>query len=434
MSGSNPAPPGALLRGYRGFATLAQWALPLVVRARVSRGKEDSERSGERYGIAGRPRPSGPLTWFHASSVGETNAVLPVMEVLARQRPDMTLLLTTVTRTSAALAEKRLPEGAIHQFVPFDTPRYMGAFFDHWRPGLAVLTESEIWPNLIMEAVDRDIPLVLVNGRISERSWRRWRRWSAVSRPLFQSFQVVLAQNAGLAERFGELGARKTLAAGNLKMDAPPPEAPEAALAALKRATAGRDILLAASTHPGEESIVAQAHAGLKARHPALLTIVAPRHPHRGAEVEALMHSAGLRTAMRSRGDAIDAAADIYIADTIGELGLFYALAPVAFIGGSLAPKGGQNPVEAVRHGAAVLAGPAVGNFQDAYDALRAHGGYAAITGAEDLAGNAAALLGDPDARTAMLGNADRAVDSLSGALEATLRALADWLPPPRQA
>lgn len=426
------ASPGALLRGYRGFATLAQWALPLVVRHRVWRGKEEAARTGERYGLASRTRPAGPLTWFHASSVGETNAVLPVMGELSRRRPDMTLLLTTVTRTSAELAEKRLPENAVHQFVPFDTPRYMSAFLDHWRPGLAVLTESEIWPNLILEAGRRDIPLILVNGRISDRSFQSWRRWRSIARPLFEGFQVVLAQNEALAERFRQLGARKVIAAGNLKIDAPAPEAPAEALDHLKKATAGRTIFLAASTHPGEEQAVVEAHRILAESRPELLTIIAPRHPHRGGEVAETVQAAGLTPSLRSLGDRIDPATDVYIADTIGELGLFYALAPLAFVGGSLAARGGQNPVEAVRHGAVVLSGPGVENFQDAYDTLRREGGCIEVASAEELAARADELLQDDSRRKAMLENGNRAVQSMSGALDATLQALADWLPPQR--
>lgn len=426
------ASPGALLRSYRGIASLAEWALPLVVRHRVWRGKEDAGRSGERYGIAGCERPAGPLAWFHASSVGETNAVLPVIEALARQRPDMALLLTTVTRTSAALAAKRLPERAIHQFVPFDTPSYMGAFFDHWRPGLAILTESEIWPNLILDCGRRDIPLVMVNGRISERSYAKWQRWSSVAHPLFESFQVVLAQNAELGERFRSLGSRNVIVGGNLKMDAPPPEAPREALEALKSATQGRPVVLAASTHPGEEQVAADAHRILAGDHPRLLTIIAPRHPHRGCEVEDLMRASGLRTAMRSRGDRIAETTDVYIADTIGELGLFYALCPLAFIGGSLVPRGGQNPVEAIKHGAVVLRGPNVENFRDAYDALHAQGGCVEVSSAEEFAARAGLLLDDEKARLTMLENGKRAVASMGGALDITLRALADWLPPQR--
>jgi 3-deoxy-D-manno-octulosonic-acid transferase len=424
--------PGLLLRGYRGLSALAQPTLPFLLRHRISREKEDRERTMERFGRASAARPAGPLVWFHASSVGETNAILPLMTALSSKRPDLNLLLTTGTRTSAEFARSRMPAGAIHQFVPLDAPRFMRHFLDHWRPDLAILAESEIWPNLILEASERAIPLVLVNARMSNRSFQRWRNWRSLSRPLFNRFQLVLAQDRILEQRFIRLGAQNVVVAGNLKIDAPPPAAESSLLDALRQETAGRQLFLAASTHAGEERILTEVHTLLARRHDRLLTIIAPRHPHRGEEIEGLVKSAGLRPARRSRGDTLNGSTDIYVADTIGELGLFYALAPVAFIGGSLIRHGGQNPVEAVKHGAAVIAGLNVRNFEEAYDVLRRAGACAQVASAGDLAERVDDLLRDAGARKRMTEKGDKAVAEMSGALRTTLEALGDWLPPER--
>ncbi len=197
----------------------------MILDWRTRRGKEETERRPERYGVASAPRPSGFLVWFHAASVGEANAALPVIETIAAERPEVRMLLTTATVTSARLARTRLPKGVLHQYIPLDNQDFMRRFLQHWRPDLAVLVESEIWPNLVLETKARDIPLVLINGRMSSSSFKRWRRRPGLSRPIFSSFDLVLAQNDGLAERFAQLGAARALDVGNLKADAPPPPA-----------------------------------------------------------------------------------------------------------------------------------------------------------------------------------------------------------------
>lgn len=420
------------LSAYRAVMAAMTPAAPLFLSWRERAGKEDPKRRSERLGRAAMPRPAGTIAWFHAASVGETSSVLPLIEALAEFRPDIQVLLTTGTVTSARFAAARIGKQVIHQYVPLDTPDFARRFVDHWQPDIAIFAESEIWPSLIDETKHRGIPLVLVNGRVSDRSYGRWRRRPKTAAALFGVFDLILAQNDLFAERFIALGAPDAVTTGNLKMDAPPPVAGKEELAQLKRQTAGRPLFLAASTHPGEDKIIAAVHSQLAAKHAGLLTIIAPRHPHRGADVESLAQSAGLQTARRSNGEKFNGTTDIYVADTIGELGLFYALAPIAFIGGSLVPHGGQNPVEAVQHDAVVLSGPNVGNFSDAYQALRASGGLAAADNAEELAAAADRLLGDAKARKQMLEGGRKAVSSLSGALERTLERLGDHLPPRR--
>ena len=366
--------PGLRLGAYRMLTSLARPAAPLLLKLRERRGKEEPHRRNERMGRPAFPRPGGRLVWFHAASVGETNTVLPLIGALGEQRPSLSFLLTTGTVTSARLAAERLGPRSLHQYAPLDAPEYVRSFLDHWRPDLAVFTESEIWPNLILESSARAIPLALVNARMTKRSYRRWRASSGVARPLFSRFALVLTQNDTLARRFKALGATTAVAAGNLKIDTPPPPVDSAALERLRPALDGRALLVAASTHEGEDVMVAEAHRELRRSMPDLCTIIAPRHPERGRAIAQMLKGHGLNVAQRSLGALPERTSDAYIADTIGELGMFYTLAPVAFIGGSLVDRGGQNPIEAVRQGAAVITGPHWQNFSDTYRALIDHG------------------------------------------------------------
>ena len=427
-----PAVPQPLrfeLVAYRALTRLARPAAGVILRLRERRGKEDPDRRGERLGAASAPRPTGPLTWVHAASVGEANAVLPLIGSFVARRPDLSILLTTGTVTSARFLANRLPARVQHQYVPLDSPALVARFLDHWRPSLAIFTEQEIWPNLVIEAYARAIPLALVNARMSERSFGRWQRRAALAKALFGRFTVVVAQNEALAQRFGALGAPATIAAGNLKIDAPAPPVDARAHGALTRALEGRACLVAASTHAGEELILAEAHRDI-ARHVAgFCTLIAPRHPERGPGVAEALKAAGFNIAQRSLGELPAPRTDIYIADTIGELGTLYATAPLAFIGGSLVPHGGQNPIEAARRGAAVLTGPHWANFADAYQALLAAEGAIEVHSAADLASVVRRLLADPAERDAMQQRADGALATLSGALERTLATLLPLIP-----
>ena len=358
--------PGLWLRTYRVLTSLGVPLAPLLLAWRTKRGKEEPDRHPERYGLPSAPRPDGFLAWFHAASVGEVNAALPVIDTIAARHPEVSVLLTTATVTSAQLARDRLPKCAVHQYVPLDNQGYMRRFLSHWRPDLAVLVESEIWPNLVLETKAQGIPLLLINGRMSTSSFRAWRRRPGLSRPLFSAFDLVLAQNDSLAERFAQLGAARSLDVGNLKIDAPAPPADLPGRKELAAALADRPVLLAASTHPGEDEVVAEAHTIMKRKLPDLLTVIVPRHPERGSQIAEQLRNANLTAELRSEGKLPESGTDIYVADTIGELGLFYALATVAFVGGSLVPKGGQNPVEAIKLGAVVLTGPNWKKFTDA--------------------------------------------------------------------
>jgi len=426
---AGPAPEGFALKAYRAGTSLFGLVAPLLLTIRGRQGKEDTARRGERYGKAGLPRPDGPLVWIHAASVGETNAVLPVIDRLLAARADLSVLLTTGTVTSAAMAKRRLPPRALHQYIVLDVPAYVRAFLDHWKPDAGMFAESEVWPNLIIEASRRHIPLALVNARMSARSARRWKWFSGFSRPLFSRFDVVLAQNELLARTIKRLGARRVLAVGNLKIDAPPPVVDAVELDRLRHALDGRPVLVAASTHDPEEEIVAAAHRLAKAALPGLCTIIAPRHPGRGKAIAQMLTSRGFTVALRSAGERPDAGTDIYIVDAIGELGTLYALTDVAFVGGSLIPHGGQNPVEAIGHGAAVVTGPHWNNFRDFYRALLRHKGARQVATAEELAAAVVQLLSEERELLRMRDGAKQALASLSGALDRTVETILAMVP-----
>lgn len=415
----------AALTGWRGVGRILAPALPLVLALRTRWGKEDAARRGERFGRAGVARPEGSLVWVHAASVGETIAVLPLIERL-RAGGDV-VLLTTGTVTSAAIAAQRLPTGAIHQYVPLDVVPWVARFLDHWRPRLAVFVESEIWPTCISELSRRGIPQVLVNGRISARSARRWSRFGGVAEVLFRRLTGIAAQSPGDGERFAALGAASVSVSGNLKFDGAPLPVDDAELTRIEVAIGDRPRWLAASTHPGEEAIAADVHARLKGRLPNLLTVIAPRHPIRGDDLRRDLAARGLTVASRSLGEAPSSATDVYLTDTIGEMGLIYRLAPIAFVGGSLVDRGGQNPIEPARLGRAVLHGPETHNFADVYRELDAEEAATLVRDGDELAHTVDALLREPAAVAAQVARAEIVVSRSTGALDRTMAYLAGW-------
>src|SRR5947207_12789424 len=328
------------LRAYRGIASMATPISRLVLASRLKRGKEHPQRLAERRGEAKIGRPPGPLIWAHGASVGEMLAMIPLVEGLRAR--NFNVLVTSGTVTSARLAERRLPAGAIHQFIPLDAPRYTARFLEHWQPNLALFAESDLWPNLIVSCAERGIPLILVNGRLSERSFTRWRYLPHTIGALLKRFDLCLAQSEPDAERYSDLGAPRVAMTGNLKLDVPAPPVDSQKLGAMQAAIGRRPIIAAASTHAGEESVIVDAHRRLRKSFPGLLTVVAPRHPERGPGIVDIASVAGLPAVMRSRGHLPDRGTEIYVADTIGELGLVCLLAPIVFMGVSLVRRGGH--------------------------------------------------------------------------------------------
>jgi 3-deoxy-D-manno-octulosonic-acid transferase len=410
------------LRLYRAATSAGVPLWQYTLRRRLVRGKEHPDRFAERRGETQAARPAGPLVWIHGASVGELIAALPLIERIAAHK--FAVLVTTGTVTSAEIAARRLPAGAIHQFVPYDVPAFVGRFLDHWRPALALFVESDLWPNMIVATQARGVPLIVVNGRLSERSFGRWRHMPRTIESILRRIDLCLTRTAADAERFEALGAPRIMTTGNLKLDVPALPVDEQKFSALRTVVTGRTIIAASSTHPGEEAVVIDAHRRLKGSFPGLLTIIVPRHPDRGNGIAAAVASTGLIAAQRSQGRLPDARTDVYVCDTLGELGIVYRLAPIVFMGGSLIPHGGQNPIEAIKLGAAILHGPHVANFHDLYATLDRQNGAEQVADAGRMAVRIGAWLKDADERNRVVAAGRRTVEQLGGALERTMAAL----------
>ena len=416
-----------LARVWAGAASIAAPGLRLVLRIRLARGKEAPGRLPERRGIDPTPRPPGRLLWLHAASVGETTSVLPVLDQLLARTSDLTVLFTTGTVTAARLLGQRLtPEHSarvLHRFVPLDVPAWAARFLDHWRPDAAAFLESELWPNLLSACHARNVPLMLINARLSPRSFARWKRAPGLAHALLSGFARIQARSEADAGRLRSLGARRVEAPGDLKFAAPPLPCDPAERARLLAMMADRPVWLAASTHPGEEALIFAVHRQLAASHPGLLTILAPRHPERGAALAA--EAAPLPVTRRARGEGPPRAAGLWLVDTLGEMGLWYRLSSIAFVGRSLiAPGGGQNPLEPARLGCAVAVGPHTGNFDAHVALLRKAEAAATVADAEELAGFVAGMLADPAERDAMGSRALAALERQRDLAEHTAEAL----------
>ena len=413
---------------YRGFTTLALPLIRLYLARRRAQGKEDAARFPERLGCAGRTRPQGPLIWLHAASVGEALSILRLTERVLADYREVNMLVTTGTVTSARLLAERLPPRAIHQYVPVDRPAWARRFLDHWRPDIALWVESEFWPNLINETQARAITMILLNGRMSLRSFAAWRRWPGLIRPLLGGFALCLAQDEDEAKRLRALGAPSVKAPGNLKFASGPLPVDEEEAGRLAHSIGARPIWLAASTHAGEEEIVVEAHRRIAPAHPGLLTVIVPRHPNRGPQVAAALERAGVKGALRSRNDAIAPETEVYIADTLGELGLFYRLCPVAFIGGSLIPHGGQNLLEPARLDCAVVHGPHMENFRAVVAEMTDAGASIEAGNAQDIAEAVASLLDDTALRAERVEAARRIATAKDGVIDAVMEELGPFI------
>jgi 3-deoxy-D-manno-octulosonic-acid transferase len=414
------------------YMVLARLAVPLywlVHFFRCRTGKDDPARSKEKFGRPAIPRPRGRLIWIHAASVGETTSVQALIEALVRR--GYQVLLTTVTRTSAELAGKRLPDGAFHQYVPFDSPVFLRPFLSHWQPDVAMTVESEIWPASFMEVRRLGIPFVLLNGRMSDRSFKGWWRLKSSAAYLFGSLDLAFAQSPADMSRLKKLGCRQVACPGNLKFDAPSIAAEPNALKELEEAVGERPVWLAALTHPGEEEIALSAHRELRSRHPDSLLLLVPRHPNRADAVAGLVARDDFSVCRRSLGEMPDQDTEVYLGDTLGEMALFYALAPVAFLGGSFAEVGGHNPLEAASGGAAIISGPNVANARAVYKALWEGHAACRLEKPEELAASLEVFLADPVERERQAVRAREIVEGGRGALDRTLERLGPYLPQP---
>ena len=392
-------------------------------RRALANGKEDPDRRGERWGRTGRQRPEGRLVWFHAASVGETQSILPLIARLLDTVPDVQVMVTSTTRSSARMLARDLPPRAFHQVAPYDTKGACRRFLRHWQPNVAVWVESELWPRMLYEVARRDVPMLLLNARVSARTAARWRRFAGTARSLLAPFrQIHVQEETTLAamQGVGVTGDRVRLT-GALKQDRPALPHDPAVLARLRVATGDRAVWCAASTHPGEDEVVLAAHARVGG-----LLILAPRHADRADAIAAQVRAAGFAMARRSRGEVPDAQTDVYLVDTMGEMGLWFRLAPVAFVGGSLTRIGGHNPYEPAQLDTAILHGPHVDNFAEIYTALDAEGGALEVTGAADLAAAVRRLQAGDHERMARV--AAGVVRRAQGATEAALQAILEQL------
>ncbi len=396
MSGGYaPVPkPGltALLRVYLGLTAVAPGLLTRMARKGHAAQGAAPERLAERVGRASAARPEGPLVWFHAASVGEVASSLDLARDLER-KTGARLLFTTTTATGAETLARRLPQ-AVHQFQPVDTPAAVGAFLDHWQPDLACLMENDLWPRLMIETDRRAIPLAVINARAS----RSRSRAPHAIRALLSRAALISTQDAATAAQMRGLGLdpARIMDTGDLKAAASPLPADPAALERLRQAIGTRPVWAAASTHPGDEGAVIAAHQTALQTHPDLLLVLIPRHPARGAELGQRLGQAGFNIAQRSTGALPEPATQVYLADTLGEMGLFYRLAPLVFLGGSFGTEGGHNPYEPAMLGAAVLHGPGVANFRRAYAGLTQAGVALRVLDGADLGRQVSRLTASP--------------------------------------
>lgn len=369
---------------------------PRYLRKRLRLGKEDSSRLQEREGFATLAAPQGALLWIHGASVGETLSVLPLIHALLEKYKGLNILVTSGTVTSAGLLHKRLPAGVIHQYIPLDVPLYAQRFLDYWRPDAVLWLESELWPNLLAEVKKRSISAALINARLSPRAAKRWRWAKRYVRAILSTFDIVLAQSESDATRLRGLAPSiPIILAGNLKFTAPALMGEPNALCELLAVVGVRPRWVMASTHAGEELIAVRVHRILKQRWPDLLTIIVPRHPSRAAEI--LPEMSDVAVIQRSQGLLPAPNTDIYLADTLGELGTLYSASPIACVGGSFIPKGGHNPIEPAQCGCAVISGGDMSNFTDVAAQMAADGALVTVNTPEELAQEVSNLLSQPN-------------------------------------
>lgn len=383
------------------YNTLIRVLYPLVIKRYINKrkenGKEDIKRFNERIGRPAMERPEGKLIWMHGASVGESLSMLPLINKLLEAYPELNIMVTTGTVTSAELMNKRLPERAFHQYIPIDNPAFVNRFIKHWHPDLALWFESDFWPALLSGIKRKNIPLVLVNGRISNKSFKRWQQFDYISKELLSCFTFCLGQSEEDAYRLRVLGAKDSMCLGNIKYAGINPPVDEQKLADIRQQIGNRPLWVASSTHNDEEVNIAKVHQKLKQTFPDLLTLIAPRHPQRGEEIQNSVNTLGLKTALRSKAEKITPQTDVYIADTMGEVGIWYTLSQLVFIGGSLIPHGGQNFIEPSRFRDAVMVGPYMHNFTDAMNRAKKADAIIQVNNCDELYETALQLLSNKE-------------------------------------
>lgn len=420
-----------LLKTYTGATRVLAPALPLWLRRRAKNGKEDPARLSERNGITNVPRPDGRLVWMHAASVGESQMLLPVIHKILREHPNFHILITTGTVTSAELLAKQLPANTTHQYAPADHPKAVTNFLNHWQPDMAIFAESELWPNMILMSRERNIKIALLNARMSAQSIQRWaKRGKKSGQTLLACFDLILTADTATADGLSWLMETEIESAGNLKDAAQPLTVNEAELKKLKTAIGRRPVWCAASTHKGEEGLLASAALDIKSVRPKALLILAPRHPETAKDLKNTLTKSDLSVLLRSSRRMPTAKTDVYIVDSMGHMGLVYRLAKISFIGGSLL-KGlsGHNPLEPARLGSAIITGAHISSFADAYMALLTYDGATRILDADELAPTVLKLMKDTKLRKAQAESALKYVKSRDAVLDYVWEHLSPLLP-----
>ncbi|NCB49702.1 MAG: 3-deoxy-D-manno-octulosonic acid transferase [Alphaproteobacteria bacterium] len=377
-----------LLKLYRKVIGLLTPVVRLYLNRRLKNGLEDYARFRERLGRNSLPRPEGKLIWMHGASVGECLSMLPLIKKIVQEDKDLHIMVTSGTVTSASILTKRLPERTFHQYYPVDCPRYVRRFIRHWKPDVAFFFESEFWPCMLYEIQRNEIPLVLLNGRVSDKAFKTWQRHKFLSKTLQKMFTLSFGQTEEDTRRLKVLGAPNTDCVGNLKYAQNPLKFNEEELKKLQEKIGVRPTFLMASTHSNEEEMGGKIHKELKKKYPNLLTIITPRHINRRDEILNVLEKNGLEVAVRSKGEELKDTTDIYLADTMGELTMFYKLALAIFVGGSLIPFGGQNMLEPMREGAYVMVGPHAFNFREIVSEGTKAGALKIVSDPKDLEKN----------------------------------------------
>lgn len=394
---------------------------------RLKRKKEDPARYRERYGISALKRPPGPLIWFHAASVGESLSILSLVERLNELYSSLNFLITTSTVSSAQLIKQRLPQRTIHQFAPLDAKRWVKCFLTHWRPELALWVESELWPNLIFETAAQKIPLILLNARLSDRSYQRWQKLKSFIKPLLNCFSLCISPSLEQASRLKSLGASQVITLGNLKFSSKPLNYQENNLIDLQNKIGHRPLWLAASTHSSEEILIAEAHTLIQKTYPDILTIILPRHPHRSPEIIGTLNK-NFKIAQRSIGELPLEDCEIYLCDTLGETGLFYRLVDIVFVGGSLVPIGGHNLIEPALLNSAILHGPYTHKSRELVILFQNHQASIEVQNVSQLAEKIIELLRHPSLQQKLSKAAFDVASAQSKTLEYVISALSPYL------
>lgn len=380
-----------LYLAYRSITSLSEPFLKKLMMKRLASEKESTDRYREKYGFPSAFRPNEKkLIWIHAASVGESQSALILIHALLSHYKNVHILVTSGTLTSAQIMEKKLPENTTHQFYPLDHPEWVNRFLDHWSPDLALWMESELWPNMLYEIKKRKIPAALINARMSEKSFSAWKYFKPFSRALLSCFRTVLCQTQKDRDYYTHLGAHNVIVTDNLKYSAAPLDYNADDLNHLSEILQGKFICVYASTHDAEETMACRIHLKLKETIPNLFTIIIPRHPERGDVIDTQCRALGTNLNIKLRTDQHTPPTektDIYIANTLGELGLFYKLSPVAYIGRTMSADGGggHNPIEAAQFGCAVIHGPNTQNLLEIFQELKTYNASIEIQNEEDF-------------------------------------------------